>query len=255
MYLSQADVEQMIQMLTDAGDPSRSIPLVERKVRLATDLVALVGGDLFIWSTFKYDPATATVFPLCVLDGGWRDDKQKVDLLRLLIEPNTAKIINQQSLGLWLRNTPTTVDAFQNLPADARKTIQIAVEAIDLAHCMLSYYPVGTNTVSGLGIYRSRGRQPFTEREIAIVHTIATQVDWLHRHATDVPAREESLEFSPREQQVLVFLLAGDSRDQIADKFGLSKHTVKDYIKSIFKRMGVHTEAELLAKFISGGTS
>lgn len=252
-YLSPADVERMVQMLGAASDPLCKLPLVERKLKLAGELVALVEADLFLWNTVKFDPATTSVSPLCVLDGGFRDEAQKVSMYRFLLEPSTASILNQQALQLWQRGKPSTIDAFDHLSADVRETIQRAYESAGLAHCILSIYPVGPNVGTGLGIHRFRGRPPYTEREIAIVHTIATQVDWLHRHATDVPAGDKALELSPRERQVLVFLLGGDSREQIAAKFGLSKHTVGDYVKSIFKRMGVRSEGELLAKFISGG--
>ncbi len=60
------------------------------------------------------------------------------------------------------------------------------------------------------------------------------------------------MKLSPRERQVLVNLLCGDSKTQIADSPGISQHTVEDYIKQIYKQFAVNTRAELHALFHLG---
>jgi len=58
-------------------------------------------------------------------------------------------------------------------------------------------------------------------------------------------------ELTPRLRQVLGRLLAGDSRKQIADRLSLSRHTINDYVKEIYRRLDVSSHAELLAKWMS----
>ena len=53
---------------------------------------------------------------------------------------------------------------------------------------------------------------------------------------------------SPRLQQTLASLLAGDSEKQAAAKMGLSRHTVHVYVKNLYRRYGVSSRGELLAK-------
>ena len=55
---------------------------------------------------------------------------------------------------------------------------------------------------------------------------------------------------SPRMQQTLERLLAGDSEKQIAHHLGLSKHTVHVYVKALYKSFSVNSRGELLARFI-----
>ena len=54
----------------------------------------------------------------------------------------------------------------------------------------------------------------------------------------------------PRLQQTLQLLLAGDGEKQIAAKLGISRHTVHDYVKAIYRRFGVCSRAELLALWV-----
>jgi DNA-binding CsgD family transcriptional regulator len=50
----------------------------------------------------------------------------------------------------------------------------------------------------------------------------------------------------------MLFLLAGDSAKQVAQKLGLSEFTVGDHVKRIYKHFSVSSRVELLAHFISG---
>lgn len=54
----------------------------------------------------------------------------------------------------------------------------------------------------------------------------------------------------PRLRQTLDRLLAGDAEKQIAHRLGLSRHTIHDYVKMIYRRFGVSSRAELLARWV-----
>jgi hypothetical protein len=54
----------------------------------------------------------------------------------------------------------------------------------------------------------------------------------------------------PRLADTLQGLLAGRSEKEIASDLSLSPHTVHDYVKSLYRRFGVQSRAELMAKAI-----
>ena len=56
---------------------------------------------------------------------------------------------------------------------------------------------------------------------------------------------------SPRLEQTLQSLLSGDSEKQVAHKLGLSRHTVHVYVKKLYRRYGVSSRGELLAKWVA----
>jgi DNA-binding CsgD family transcriptional regulator len=52
---------------------------------------------------------------------------------------------------------------------------------------------------------------------------------------------------SPREAQIAELMLAGCSSEAIALRLDISRHTVKDHRKRIFRKLGIGSLAELFA--------
>jgi len=116
-----------------------------------------------------------------------------------------------------------------------------------------STYALQPGVASGIGFHRRFGKPEFTERDRTIVHLVFQQVEWLHRDNAKIPIKRTLLNLSQRERQVLIFLMGGASLKQVAKRLQLSHHTVGDYVKSIYRQLGVNSRAELLSHFITGG--
>jgi|GEM_PF-2431920 DNA-binding NarL/FixJ family response regulator len=57
-----------------------------------------------------------------------------------------------------------------------------------------------------------------------------------------------SVHFSPREKQVYDLMITGVRQRVIAQEVGISVRTTKFYYSSIFKKLGVHSSREVVAK-------
>lgn len=55
---------------------------------------------------------------------------------------------------------------------------------------------------------------------------------------------------SPREKEVVFLLLRGYSNKEIARQCNLSVETVKEYLKSIYNKVGTHRRTALLAHLL-----
>ncbi len=63
-------------------------------------------------------------------------------------------------------------------------------------------------------------------------------------------ARSDLESLSPRERQVLGLLAQGLLYKQIADRLELTTKTVNEYVKSIYKKLHVHSRTEAVVKFL-----
>lgn len=105
-------------------------------------------------------------------------------------------------------------------------------------------------TAHGISVYRPwRNGKRFSQRERALVELCNNAV--VPFYAAEVKIAADSKGLSPRIRQTLELLLVGKSEKEIADAMQLSRHTVHDYIKQIYRHHGVASRSELLAKFIS----
>jgi len=55
---------------------------------------------------------------------------------------------------------------------------------------------------------------------------------------------------SARQREMLELLAAGEPYKVIADRMGLSIHTVRGYIRRIYEKLQVHTRTEAVAKYL-----
>jgi PAS domain S-box-containing protein len=56
---------------------------------------------------------------------------------------------------------------------------------------------------------------------------------------------------TPKKQEVAIMASSGDSNRNIAKKLSISEYTVKEYLKEIFRIIGIHHRSELLPKLVN----
>jgi len=110
-------------------------------------------------------------------------------------------------------------------------------------------------SIQGLGFYRAAADRPFDVADRHLLHIFHRECGALLEtpaRAIDEPAPET---LAPREEQTLHLLLTGLSDKEIAQRMGISRHTVNQYTKAIYRSYGVCSRSALLARTIgSAGT-
>ena len=69
----------------------------------------------------------------------------------------------------------------------------------------------------------------------------------------DDEAEAEPEPLTPREREVLVLLSLGLSNREIAERLGISPHTAKFHVSSIFGKLGAGSRAEAVSQGIRDG--
>ena len=65
------------------------------------------------------------------------------------------------------------------------------------------------------------------------------------------PIITEAYDLSPRERQITQLIARGAGTADIAAGLHLSAHTVRDYVKAIFEKVGVSSRGELVARLFA----
>lgn len=79
--------------------------------------------------------------------------------------------------------------------------------------------------------------------------SIAVKVLQMFRHQS-IPAKNEFIDLSEREKEILGVLVKGKSYNAIAETCFISIDTVKTHIKHIYEKLHVHSKSEAVAKAI-----
>jgi DNA-binding CsgD family transcriptional regulator len=114
--------------------------------------------------------------------------------------------------------------------------------------------------ISGIALHRAWGERDFTERDKQVLLLFTSELYRLYQSGVlDVTDYVEPSGDDPRlpplterQRQVLARLLAGDSVKEAARRLGLSRHTVDEHVGVLYRKFGVNTRAELLARFVQG---
>ena len=102
---------------------------------------------------------------------------------------------------------------------------------------------------------RPAGSRPFAERHRQIAHAFNTAAGGLFVLGTPAADGSPLDRLAPRLRGVAERFLAGDSVKEAARHLGLSRHTVVQYAKDVYRTLGVSTRAELLLVLMRGSRS
>jgi DNA-binding CsgD family transcriptional regulator len=251
--LELSDVEQIVHLVAQAGDPTVELTLPQRKRLLLEGVAALIDAEVWIWSTSVPNPnVLGDVMTTCLIDGGWRDAQEQTLVYEALTDRTFADKYAARVVELMKQGNYLSLMRDEIIPPEHRDEVVKLWHRTGLDHSIFAFYPLDPEQFSGIGFHRRIGSPAYTERDRSIVHVVFRQVGWLHKHGVNDAAKHKVVQLTPRERQVLMLLLGGDSKKLIARKLGISEHTVGDHMKRLHKHFAVNSRAELQGFFLVG---
>jgi DNA-binding CsgD family transcriptional regulator len=103
----------------------------------------------------------------------------------------------------------------------------------------------GTHIV--ISINHVAGERKFDGRQRAFLRLFLREIHELAGSALTMDEAGPFAGLTPRAREILNALLEGDAEKQIAARLGVSRHTVHDYVKALYRRFGVASRGEMLA--------
>ncbi|MCE9672882.1 LuxR C-terminal-related transcriptional regulator [Myxococcus stipitatus] len=101
--------------------------------------------------------------------------------------------------------------------------------------------------VQGIGVHRARGGRPFDAEDRELLHLFHSECWALLGPAEHGEGHTPDARLAPRERQTLALILEGLGDKEIAARMGISRFTVNQYTKSLYKCFGVRSRAALIA--------
>lgn len=251
--LHATDVRAMVRLLGEvAAKPGGH---AGKKRSLMDGLCAIVCATAWVWGlAAEMDPEKMSHF------GGFQhgqfDDTQVAEILNIHSPSLMGGVAAPHSQEMLAHPDPHLSHALpQSAKDDERSTapdIATLGNLCGLYPCCLSYHPISEGKFSGIALYRAVGSPLFDARELNIVHTILTEVPWLHEQGWPGERGAEAPKLAPRVRLVLELLLQSYSRKQIAAQLGIRDNTVAGYTKEVYRQFHVQSHVELLRRFYQG---
>lgn len=253
------DLKRVIQVLAGLAAHSTLEPRA-RKLRLVEGLCEIIQADIYMWTQIVLD-SNSRPSAMSVIDGGWKSPQQRTEFFEFIMSSLAAatEVKLFQRLG--------TAKFFIGPLTDLVSPNDLAFKGcrdLGIDPGLLGCYRVSKNLMCGVGIHRhypptasssSPTPPPMSNREAQIAHLLLADVDALHTDGTDSPVTNRLTDLTERQRTVLLLLLGGESRKQIARQLKLSEYTVADYIQALYRIFNVFSRAELMSLFLSGKTN
>lgn len=233
------------------GIAIKSCSLDDKRRALISGLADLIEADGWIWTVGRVDPESQAPMQMDMLFGGLTDHQ----LAALLDSPADTKSPSpcDEPLAKLVAGGRHFVRTREQLVSDevwygnANTKTYFLEHGID--HCMYAIMPRSERGFSGIGFYRATERACFSERHRQIVETVTTEIRWLYGGGAPALRGGQTEKLTPRLRSVLALLLDGYRCGQIADLLHLSQHTVKGYIRDIYRHFGVNSQISLIHLF------
>lgn len=253
---SEHEVAQLLRLLGCAG--AEAEPVATRRLLFA-GLADLIAADTWLWTLVRADRAQADGVLLGYQYGGPTSDGHLPPAPKALtLWSSKAGSTRGDGLSSDLKRGRAFARAQRRSLGDHgwRHAVEREADLRDCADRLLAGVPAGASTWNAIAFDRRADRSPFDARTECIVRLVLDAASWLQREPAKADGRVGDIDtLPPRPRSVLLLLLDGLQAKEVAQQLGLSPHTVRQYIKQIYRTLGVSSRGELFSHFARGHVS
>ncbi len=249
MNLSENDARSIIRLLGETAMINGSFS--DRKFFLMKGLCSLIDADYWAWALgCQMEPMKPQVF-VSFIHGGF-SDSNFANFIAAVEHPGLIPVVTLFTETMKKNNTHTTMrrDEMDHLGLSYQGSVGESWEKANIGSSMMSAHPLEDGSASTIGLYRRIGAPKFSDRDKHIAHLILSEVPWLHLAGWPDDKGSSVPKLYPRQRVVMNLLLDVMSRKAIADHMNIKENTVAGYTKDIYRHFKVHSQVELLRKFL-----
>ena len=217
-------------------------------------LCDLVGAQLGIWLELD-ELAGGPLLLRDTVDVGWSSERERrmfvayLDAQPASVDPSHAPLA--RAMGAHPHVTVRRADVIEAPRWYRSSHVQDYRRAGGVDDFIYAGRRLRPGKMRGLSLHRPWGDRPFRPRDVALIDAFTRESLWLHQPGSQL--ERVAAELPPRLRDVLRALARGQSEKLVADALQLSPHTVHQYVKALYRRFGVSSRGELLARVLGAG--
>lgn len=247
---SRNDVEQLLLATTSVERQTADVEA--RRTAVLERIAEIVGGEGGFWGWGRGHPLDSALTPVVGVPFGFTPGEWAAVVEASL--DDDGRDLCAHPIAERLRSDRHVTMARAMLWNDDQwrrsRTYTRHLSPIGWDDWLTSVKYLGTDSWCCLTLWRRTGRPSFGEREAALLDLALAGIRWLHPAVSEVVPPNIFIGLSHRQRMVMMFLLDGSSRKQIAANLGVTLHTVNDHVKAIYERFQVNSATELAARFL-----
>lgn len=241
----------VLLLLAVTGVEQQSADLGSRRVSILDQIARLTGAEAGFWGWGRGHPIESTIAPVVGIPFGFTAAEWPVIMEASLDDDGH---VTNRPIAERLRHTPHVTVTRSTLWTDEQwhttPTYVRHLSPIGWDDWMTSVRYLADDTWCCLTLWRRLGRAAFDDREADLLDISLGGIRWLHPRISEAIPPQAFVDLTPRQRMVMIYLLDGIPRKQIATTLGVSLHTVNDHIKSLYARFQVNSATELAARFL-----
>ncbi|MBT3278985.1 MAG: helix-turn-helix transcriptional regulator [Phycisphaerales bacterium] len=246
--LSPAVLAAMASLLGELAGSEASLEF--RRRQLCAGLAEQIEADGWIWTFGVVDQERKIPINAGLLYGGI-SDRQAMVMLNSMSDQANPSPLNREFVALLGKGKPFTVrrrDVVSDevwYASENTKAYRLREGIDDLLYSLLP----SKGGFSGMAFLRKVEREGFSARHRDMVAFALGSAWRLCSVESGEMLSVDAMALSPRLRSVLTLLLEGYLCKEIAECYSLSPHTVKGYIRDIYRHFSVHSQLTLIRHF------
>lgn len=248
--LSLADASFLLQQ---SSRLERSFAnLAERRRELILALGAAVNGQAGFWGWGRGRPFDSNVTPVAALHFGFAPEEwPRIALASLCDEVAVnfhrpvMQLVGEAGHACLTRSTVWSDSSWYNAGV-----FQDTFRSLELDHFLVYVRYFAGDSWSHLTIFRRAGQPDFTHRDRNLIEVGLTSIVWMCPSVAETIPPDAFAGLSARQRTVMLLLLDGLARKEIASRLRITLHTVNDHVKALYEHFGVTSATELGARFL-----
>jgi DNA-binding CsgD family transcriptional regulator len=248
--ISISRLGMLLRLVTEVMD--RTDDVAQRRHDLIEGLGRQVSAAAGFWAWGRGNPIDSAITPVAALCFGMSPEGwQKA--IQISLGPDSVRLFSipireRMREGAHVTVTRSMLHSDDAWAAETDFRRELHATGMDNMMVSVNYYSNDCWFHTTLG--RPPGEADFSPEDAGLLQLAMSSVSWMQPRISEAVPAEKFIGLTARQRTVLLHLLDGQSRKQIASHLRITLHTANDHIKAIYEHFQVGSATELAAKFL-----